>query len=183
MAALSATHKLEIAECDKPTGKFAKVKFLYSELGDINGSLRTGSPAAFAHETGATIKPSGGRKKLAVPIMGARGKGLRRKKGFSTPLNARRNLLLKFVTIRTRRGNLVLKPKEFSRNRKWVLGKAAWLLVDEIKHKPRLQFIALWEKGLPDAERRFGERIDDAVAEAFRTKNVQLRPGVGLLGA
>ena len=43
IAAIYATGKLEIAECDKPTGKFARVKFLYSELGDIDGSLsRTG---------------------------------------------------------------------------------------------------------------------------------------------
>lgn len=39
LAAIYATNKLEIAECDKPTGKFAKVKFLYSELGDIDGTL------------------------------------------------------------------------------------------------------------------------------------------------
>lgn len=39
IAAIYATNNLEIAECDKPTGKFAKVKFLYSELGDIDGSL------------------------------------------------------------------------------------------------------------------------------------------------
>ena len=39
IAAIYATNKLEIAECDKPTGKFAKVKFLYSELGEIDGSL------------------------------------------------------------------------------------------------------------------------------------------------
>jgi len=148
-----------------------------TKLGDISGSLRTGSPVAFAHETGATIKPTGGRKKIAEPIMGARGKGLRRKKEFSSPFNVRRQLLTKYVTIRTRRGNLVLKPKEFSRGRKWVLGKAAWLLVDEIKLKPRLQFIEQWEKGLPEAERRFGERIDDAVKEAFEKKGISLRAG------
>ena len=39
IAAIYATNKLELAECDKPTGKFAKVKFLYSELGDIDGAL------------------------------------------------------------------------------------------------------------------------------------------------
>jgi mono/diheme cytochrome c family protein len=39
IAAIYATNDLEIAECDKPTGKFAKVKFLYSELGDIDGKL------------------------------------------------------------------------------------------------------------------------------------------------
>ena len=39
IAAIFATNDLEIAECDKPTGKFAKVKFLYSELGDIDGTL------------------------------------------------------------------------------------------------------------------------------------------------
>ena len=39
IAAIYATGRLEIAECDKPTGKFAKVKFLYSELGDIDGAL------------------------------------------------------------------------------------------------------------------------------------------------
>src|SRR5688572_14747679 len=39
IAAIFATNDLEIAECDKPTGKNAKVKFLYSELGDIDGSL------------------------------------------------------------------------------------------------------------------------------------------------
>jgi len=38
IAAIYAADKLEIAECDKPTGKFAKVKFLYSELGDIDTS-------------------------------------------------------------------------------------------------------------------------------------------------
>jgi mono/diheme cytochrome c family protein len=39
IAAIFATNDLEIAECDKPTGKNAKVKFLYSELGDIDSSL------------------------------------------------------------------------------------------------------------------------------------------------
>jgi mono/diheme cytochrome c family protein len=39
IAAIYATDKLEIAECDKPTGKFAKVKFLYSELGEIDAKL------------------------------------------------------------------------------------------------------------------------------------------------
>lgn len=39
LAAIYATNDLEIAECDKPTGKFAKVKFLYPELGEIDGSL------------------------------------------------------------------------------------------------------------------------------------------------
>jgi len=39
IAAIFATNDLEIAECDKPTGKNAKVKFLYSELGEIDGSL------------------------------------------------------------------------------------------------------------------------------------------------
>jgi hypothetical protein len=39
MAAIYATNKLEIAECDKPTGKNAKVKFLYSELGEIDSGL------------------------------------------------------------------------------------------------------------------------------------------------
>lgn len=38
IAAIYATNKLEIAECDKPSGKFAKVKFLYSELGEIDGN-------------------------------------------------------------------------------------------------------------------------------------------------
>jgi len=38
LAAIYATNKLEIAECDKPTGKFARVKFLYSELGDIDSN-------------------------------------------------------------------------------------------------------------------------------------------------
>jgi mono/diheme cytochrome c family protein len=39
IAAIFATNKLEIAECDKPTGKFAKVKFLYTELGEIDITL------------------------------------------------------------------------------------------------------------------------------------------------
>ena len=39
IAAIFATNDLEIAECDKPTGKNAKVKFLYSELGEIDGDL------------------------------------------------------------------------------------------------------------------------------------------------
>ena len=39
IAAIYATNDLEIAECDKPTGKNAKVKFLYSELGEIDGSF------------------------------------------------------------------------------------------------------------------------------------------------
>ncbi|HMJ89404.1 MAG TPA: DUF1549 domain-containing protein, partial [Candidatus Acidoferrum sp.] len=39
LAAVYATNDLEIAECDKPTGKQAKVKFLYPELGEIDGSL------------------------------------------------------------------------------------------------------------------------------------------------
>ena len=39
IAAIFTTNALEIAECDKPTGKFAKVKFLYSELGDIDATL------------------------------------------------------------------------------------------------------------------------------------------------
>jgi mono/diheme cytochrome c family protein len=39
IAAIYATNDLEIAECDKPTGKNAKVKFLYSELGEIDGTL------------------------------------------------------------------------------------------------------------------------------------------------
>jgi mono/diheme cytochrome c family protein len=39
IAAIYASDNLEIAECDKPTGKFAKVKFLYSELGELDGAL------------------------------------------------------------------------------------------------------------------------------------------------
>ena len=39
IAAIYATNDLEIAECDKPTGKFAKVNFLYPELGGIDGTL------------------------------------------------------------------------------------------------------------------------------------------------
>jgi mono/diheme cytochrome c family protein len=39
IAAIYATNDLSIAECDKPTGRKAKVKFLYSELGEIDGSL------------------------------------------------------------------------------------------------------------------------------------------------
>lgn len=39
IAAIYATNDLEIAECDKPTGKKAKVKFLYSELGEIDSGL------------------------------------------------------------------------------------------------------------------------------------------------
>lgn len=39
IAAVYATEKLEMAECDKPTGKFAKAKFLYPELGEIDSSL------------------------------------------------------------------------------------------------------------------------------------------------
>ena len=39
IAAVYATDKLEMAECDKPTGKFAKAKFLYPELGEIDSSL------------------------------------------------------------------------------------------------------------------------------------------------
>ncbi len=39
LAAIYATNDLEIAECDKPTGRNARVKFLYPELGDIDGSL------------------------------------------------------------------------------------------------------------------------------------------------
>ncbi|MBI5769157.1 MAG: DUF1549 domain-containing protein [Verrucomicrobia bacterium] len=37
LASIYATGPLEIAECDKPTGHTAKVKFLYAELGDIDG--------------------------------------------------------------------------------------------------------------------------------------------------
>ena len=36
LAAIYATNDLEIAECDKPTGRMAKVKFLYPELGAID---------------------------------------------------------------------------------------------------------------------------------------------------
>ncbi|HEY0549759.1 MAG TPA: DUF1549 domain-containing protein, partial [Verrucomicrobiae bacterium] len=39
IAAIYASDNLEIAECDKPTGKFAKVKFLYSELGELDAKL------------------------------------------------------------------------------------------------------------------------------------------------
>ena len=39
IAAIYATNDLEIAECDKPTGRNAKVKFLYSELGEIDPGL------------------------------------------------------------------------------------------------------------------------------------------------
>lgn len=38
IAAIYTTNRLEIAECDKPTGRFAKVKFLYSELGEIDAN-------------------------------------------------------------------------------------------------------------------------------------------------
>src|SRR6185503_19860540 len=36
LAAIYATNDLEIAECDKPTGKFAKTKFLYPEVGNLD---------------------------------------------------------------------------------------------------------------------------------------------------
>jgi mono/diheme cytochrome c family protein len=39
LAAVYATNDLEMAECDKPTGQNAKVKFLYPELGDIDPAL------------------------------------------------------------------------------------------------------------------------------------------------
>ncbi len=39
IAAIYATNDLEIAECDKLTGRKAKVKFLYSELGEIDSNL------------------------------------------------------------------------------------------------------------------------------------------------
>jgi mono/diheme cytochrome c family protein len=39
LAAIYATNELEMAECDKPTGRKAKVKFLYSELGEIDSTL------------------------------------------------------------------------------------------------------------------------------------------------
>jgi hypothetical protein len=39
LAAVYATNDLKIAECDKPTGRTAKVKFLYPELGDIELGL------------------------------------------------------------------------------------------------------------------------------------------------
>src|SRR5262245_15132168 len=42
MASIYATNALAMFECDKPTGKTAKVKFLYSELGDIAGDLPKG---------------------------------------------------------------------------------------------------------------------------------------------
>ncbi len=42
LASIYANGPLEIAECDKPTGHNAKVKFLYSELGGIDGNA---SPA------------------------------------------------------------------------------------------------------------------------------------------
>jgi hypothetical protein len=37
LASIYANGPLEIAECDKPTGHIAKVKFLYDELGEIDG--------------------------------------------------------------------------------------------------------------------------------------------------
>ncbi|MEX2043860.1 MAG: DUF1549 domain-containing protein [Opitutus sp.] len=43
LASIYADGPLEIAECDKPTGHLAKVKFLYGELGEIDG---TAGPAA-----------------------------------------------------------------------------------------------------------------------------------------
>jgi hypothetical protein len=39
LASIYATNTLEMFECDKPTGRKASVKFLYSELGEINGDL------------------------------------------------------------------------------------------------------------------------------------------------
>ncbi len=39
LAAVYATNDVEMAECDKPTGQKAKVKFLYPELGDIDPAL------------------------------------------------------------------------------------------------------------------------------------------------
>jgi mono/diheme cytochrome c family protein len=38
LASIYATNKLEMVHCDKPTGKVATVKFLYPELGGIDGS-------------------------------------------------------------------------------------------------------------------------------------------------
>ncbi len=43
IAAIYADSPLEVAECDKPTGKIAKVKFLYPELGTIDAQA---DPAA-----------------------------------------------------------------------------------------------------------------------------------------
>jgi len=37
LASIYADGPLEIAECDKPTGEFARVKFLYEEIGSLDG--------------------------------------------------------------------------------------------------------------------------------------------------
>lgn len=159
------------------------------KLQEIRGNILTGSPAAFIHETGGTIRPTGGRKFLAVPIGLALNKAGKRRPHYTTPLNARAKLGRKFVTVRSRTsGNLVLRqmvkpkgrPKKGSGGMailgpKMVLGGPAWALVREIQIKPRLRFISIWEGSIPDAERRFGKNLDEAVDEAFKTTGVNLR--------
>ena len=39
LAAVYATNNLDVAECDKPTGRTAHAKFLYPELGTLDGTL------------------------------------------------------------------------------------------------------------------------------------------------
>jgi mono/diheme cytochrome c family protein len=46
LAAVYSDEKLELVECDKPTGKTASVRFLYPEIGEIDGKLSKSARAA-----------------------------------------------------------------------------------------------------------------------------------------
>jgi len=61
LASIYANGPLEIAECDKPTGHTAKVKFLYDELGGIDG---TAAPAVRKQQLAEIIT---GRKNGRLP--------------------------------------------------------------------------------------------------------------------
>jgi hypothetical protein len=152
-----------------------------AKLEVIRGDLHTGSPAAFLQEVGGVAKPTGGRRKIAIPIGLALNKAGKRKPYYSRPSLARQRLGRKFVTIRTRRGGLILRQMVKARGRRKkgeaareVLGGPAWLLVDQIRNRPLLGFIAQWEKGIPAAETRFAKNMEQAVDEAF-SQGVNLR--------
>lgn len=61
LAAIYANGPLEMAECDKPLGQMSQVKFLYSELGEIDG---TASPALRKQQLADVIT---GRKNGRLP--------------------------------------------------------------------------------------------------------------------
>lgn len=127
------------------------------DIRTIKGRIFTAWIGAPLLEHGGVVTPRK-RRMLAIPI-GGMGETKKARRGHATPSASRRRRQ-KYVALGSDKGALLFPLTAKGRRSK----VPRFALVRQVRVRPQMGFFRLWVKHLPDAERRLGDSLQQALA-------------------